>query len=168
MTNTVVGEALEGIGVTRSTWKTLVVLASAETDLPPKALWDSWSRIEGWAAMTPLITSAEWVNGDPWQPGSAFVQGLSLGFPVGSQTSDETVGSVIPGVSAQWVKDEKGIRSNHIWQFDSLENGGTHITNVEVFHGLTIGLIKVFVAKRWQRLFQAHVDGLVKATGERS
>lgn len=168
ITKTVGGEALKGIGVTRPTWRTLVVLATAETDLAPKALWDSWSRIEGWAAMTPLITSAEWVSGDPWQPGSAFVQGLSLGFPVGSQASQETVGSVIPGESAQWDKEEKGIRSNHIWRFDSLEDGGTRITNVEVFHGLTIGLIKAFVAKRWQRHFQAHVDGLVEATRKQS
>jgi hypothetical protein len=42
--------------------------------------------------------------------------------------------------------------------------GGTRVHNVEIFAGTSIGLVKPFVAKRWNGLFQRAVDGLVGAT----
>ncbi len=91
---------------------------------------------------------------------------MILGFPVGKMTSEERVGFVEPGVSAEWGKQTRGLQTVHAWRFDPLTPSGTRITNVEVFHGFVVGMAKAMVAERWQRLFQTHVDGLISAARE--
>lgn len=162
--NTTAREAIARIGIDAPDWKTLVVVGEAETELPAEALWATWADLERWPDMTPLIDHAKWTAGNPWAVGSEFVQELKLGFPVGSQTSEEKIGFVDSNRSAWWSKEESGITSNHTWSFEPMQGGGTRITNVEAFRGLLIGLAKPLVAKRWQRLFQAHVDGLIATT----
>ena len=46
---------------------------------------------------------------------------------------------------------------------------GTHVSNVEAFVGITVAILRPLVARRWNRLFQAAVDGLVhSAAAERT
>ena len=161
MTNPVVAQALKRIDIEEPAWKTLVVLASAETDLSPELIWHAWQNIEDWPSMSPLVSTGHWTKGQPWRVGSEFVQELRLGFPFRTRRSDERVMSVEPGVRAESGSDRPGLRTVHLWRFDPLEVGGVRITNVEVFHGSFIGVVKPLVARRWQRLFQAQVEGLI-------
>jgi len=69
-------------------------------------------------------------------------------------------------MAAEWGSDSRRLRTVHLWRFEPLEVGGVRITNVEVFHGSFIGVVKPLVAKGWQRLFQAQVDGLIKLARE--
>lgn len=166
MTNHVATEALSRIDIDAPAWKTLVVLASAETDLAPDLIWQTWTNIEDWPSMSSLVTAARWTRGQAWRVGSEFVQELRLGFPFRGKTSDERVVSVEPGVAAEWGSDRQGLRTVHLWRFEPLQVGGVRITNVEVFHGSFVGVVKPLVAKRWQRLFQAQVDGLINFARE--
>jgi hypothetical protein len=55
-----------------------------------------------------------------------------------------------------------GIKSCHMWSFAPLPDGGTHVSNTEVFAGLPVALLRPLVARRWNRLFQGAVDGLIR------
>ena len=166
MTNHVATEALSRIDRDAPAWKTLVVLASVETDLDPDLIWHTWTKIEDWPSMSSLVTSARWTRGQPWRVGSEFVQELRLGFPFRGRMTDESIVSVEPGVAAEWGSDSQGLRTVHLWRFEPLEMGGVRITNVEVLHGSFIGVVKPLVAKRWHRLFRAQVEGLISSARE--
>ena len=160
--NPYVKQALQPLDLVQPNWQTLIVFGEREVNIPRERIWQIWTRLEEWPKWSALHTSTRWLNRSEWQVGAQFEQVLNLGFPLGSITAIETVGAIIPGERVSWWKDEKGIRSNHVWTFEALPDGGTHITNLEIFHGMSIGLIKPLVASRWQRLFQGSVDGLIK------
>lgn len=166
MTNLVAAEALSRIAVEAPAWKTHLVLASAETDLTPGLIWHTWTNIEDWPSMSSMVTKARWTRGQPWRVGSEFTQELRLGFPYRRTTWAERVASVEPGIAAEWGSDSQGLRTVHLWRFEPLEVGGVRITNVEVLHGSFIGVVKPLVTRRWQRLFQAQVDGLISFARE--
>lgn len=159
----VVTSALHKIGLEKPTWATVIVASSQDVDIPQAILWETWSRLEDWRLWSkPLHSASRWIGTPGWAVGAKFEQDLNLGFPLGKTTSAETVGALVPGTSVMWWKDEKGIKSCHIWEFEPLNEGRTRITNVEVFHGTAMGLIKPLVAKNWQRLFEQSVGGLVR------
>lgn len=166
VTNHIAAEALSRIDIDTPAWKTLVVLASAETDLGPDLIWRTWMNIEDWPSMSSLVTTARWTRGQPWRVGSEFVQELRMGFPFRGKTSNERVVSVEPGMAAEWGSDSQRSRTVHLWRFEPLEAGGVRITNVKVFHGSFVGAVKPLVAKRWQRRFRAQVDGLINFARE--
>jgi hypothetical protein len=166
VSNHIADQAVSRIDVGEPPWKTLVVLASAETEVAPDLIWHTWTSIEAWPSMSPLVVSARWTNGQPWRVGSEFVQELNLGFPFGNRASDERVVSVEPGVAAEWGSDSRGLWRVHLWRLENLDVGGARITSAAVFHGSFIGVVKPIVAKRWQQLFQAQVDGLINLARE--
>jgi|SoiMethySBSTD1v2_1073268.scaffolds.fasta_scaffold309466_2 hypothetical protein len=118
--------------------------------------WPKWS--------TPLHVSTRWIGEPGWEVGSRFEQVIDLGFPLGKTVSLETVRAVTDAESVSWWKDEKGVKSCHVWEFTALSPDRTQITNTEVFHGLFIGLVKPLAARRWQSLFEASVAGLIQST----
>jgi uncharacterized membrane protein len=153
---------LEQIGVAKPSWKTLVTAAGAIADQPTDRLWATWSDLPRWPEWsTPLHSAARWTNGDSFLPGAQFEQVLHLGFPLGRTTAPETVRMAEPERFASWSKEANGVRSCHRWQFEPLPDGRTRVSNIEVFHGTPIGLIKPLVGARWRRLFQASVDNLI-------
>ncbi|MBZ5554352.1 MAG: SRPBCC family protein [Acidobacteriia bacterium] len=161
--------ALEQIGVTAPRWDTLILSAEKEAAIPAPVLWATWSRLEEWPVWShPLHVSARWVGDAEWKPGSKFEQKLSLGFPVGEVISREEVGSVNKGRRVVWSKNEGGIKSCHIWSFERQPDGTTRVTNTEVFQGRKMGWIRPLVARRWQRMFAASVEGLVQTAQNRT
>ena len=74
----------------------------------------------------------------------------------------EKVSAIVPGESVMWCKDENGIKSCHIWLFEMLSSGRTRITNVEVFHGAAMGLVKPLIVNNIQQMFDTSVDGLIQ------
>jgi uncharacterized membrane protein len=153
---------LDQLGIAKPTWKTLAIAAGATTDRPADRLWATWRDLPRWPEWSiPLHVSARWVSGDSFVAGAQFEQVIQLGFPLGRITSRETVRVVEPGRLVSWAKEENGVRSCHAWQFAPLPDGRTRVSNVEVFHGTPIGLIKPLVSARWRRLFQASVDSLI-------
>ena len=161
--------ALQNIGIQEPTWQTVVVAASNETDVPREAVWETWSELENWPTWSnPLHVSARWLGEAGWGEGAEFEQVLTLGPPLGTITAQEKVSAIVPGERAMWCKDENGVKSCHIWQFETLSNGRTRITNVEVFHGSAMGLAKPLVANNWQQMFETSVEGLIRQAGETS
>ncbi len=155
--------ALQKIAIERSSWQTIVVSASREVALPRQSLWELWMNLEEWPQWsTPLHVSTRWIGKPGWNVGATFEQVLNLGFPLGQTVSAETVGAVVDGESVSWWKDTKGIKSCHVWEFAALAPDETRVTNTEVFHGVSIGLLKPLAARNWQRLFEASVAGLVQ------
>lgn len=155
--------ALQKIGLDRPTWKTVIAAASREADMPAATLWEVWSKLEDWSVWSkPLHVAARWTGKAGWEVGAKFEQDLNLGFPLGKITSAETVGAVVPGESVMWWKDNNGIRSCHIWAFETSGDSRTSITNVEVFHGLAMGLVRPMVVANWQRMFEQSVAGLIQ------
>jgi hypothetical protein len=166
MSNHIADQALSRIDIGAPLWKTLVVLASAESDAASGLIWHAWTRIEDWPSMSPLVVAARWTNGQPWRVGSEFVQELNLGFPFRNRATAERVASVEPGVAIEWGSDSRGLRRVHLWRLENLDGGGCRITSVAVFHGSFIGVVKHIVAKRWQQMFQAQIDGLINLARE--
>lgn len=166
MSNHLADQALSRIDLREPMWKTLLVITSAETDLAPDLVWRAWSHIEEWPSVSPLITSARWERGQPWRVGSEFTQEINLGFPLGRRESHERVVSVEPGLAAEWGSAGRGTRMIHMWRFEPREAGGARITSIDVFHGSFIGVVKPLVAKRWKRLFQAQLDGVINLAKE--
>jgi len=155
--------ALQKIGIERPTWQTVVVSASKEVALPRQRLWDVWVKLEEWPEWsTPLHVSTRWISEPGWRVGAVFEQVLNLGFPLGRTVSPETVGAMVDGENISWWKDAKGIKSCHVWEFAALSPDRTQITNTEVFHGASIGLLKLVAARSWQRMFEASVAGLIQ------
>jgi hypothetical protein len=150
---------LDRMGIDSPSWKSLIVLSSADAEADPELVWLTWADIDNWPSMSPLVNATQWTSGDLWRPGSEFVAKLNLGL--GSETAKNRVMSVDPGRSAEWGQSRGGLRTAHVWRFEPRQSGGVHITSVAVFHGSSIGVLKPFVAKRWRRLFQAQVEGLV-------
>jgi len=99
-----------------------------------------------------------------WAVGASFDQELGLGFPVGVKRERATFDEFEPDLRASWSGDRDGVRSCHVWRFEPVQGGGTRVHDVEVFTGTTIGLVEPLVGKRWNRLFQASVDGVIAET----
>jgi len=155
--------ALQKIGLEQPSWQTVVVSASEEVALPRQSLWEAWVKLEEWPQWSaPLHVSTRWIGEPGWRVGATFEQVLDLGFPLGQTVSPETVGALVDAESVSWWKDAKGIKSCHVWEFAALSPDRTRVTNTEVFHGVSIGLLKPLAARNWQRLFEASVTGLVQ------
>jgi hypothetical protein len=120
-------------------------------------------KLEDWPQWSiPLHVSTRWIGEPGWRVGATFEQVLNLGFPLGQTVSPEIVGEVVVPESVSWWKGAKGIKSCHVWEFTALAADRTQITNTEVFHGVTIGLLKPLAARNWQRMFEASVVGLIE------
>lgn len=154
-------QVLNRMGIGSPSWRSLIVLNLADAEADPGRVWLTWADIDNWPSMSPLVNATRWTSGDPWRPGSEFVVEMNLGLRLGSKTAKKRVMSVDPGQSAEWSQSRGGLRTAHLWRFEPRQSGGVHITSVAVFHGSSIGVLKPFVAKRWQRLFQAQIEGLV-------
>ena len=161
--------AFDRLEIERSTWRTLVVSASAKTTIPSDQIWDSWTRLEDW----PLISSdfhqsTQWLGDPGWFQGARFEQVLSLGAPLGTVTGHETVVNVIPGRQVIWAAEDDSLKAFHIWRFLTMEDGTTLVINAEVFHGTSVGLIKPLVARSWRKKFSNVVDDVIAHVGKTS
>ncbi len=156
-------QVLLRMGIESPSWRSLIVQSVADTDADVGHVWATWSDIGNWSAISSLVTDARWTFGDPWRPGSEFVEELDLGFPLRSETRRKSVVSVDPGRSAEWGQSEGRQRTARLWHFEPRPSGGVRISSVAVFHGSLFGIARPFVAKRWRRLLQAQVDALVAA-----
>jgi hypothetical protein len=155
------GFCLERIGKTAPGWDTLVVSGAASTTATAEDLWAVWGDLERWPLWSPLHRSVTWTGPARLAEGATFDQQISLGFPAGTTTEHVTFAVLEPARRAAWAGDNGGIRSCHLWSFTPRPDGGTQVSNVEAFAGLPIALVRPLVARRWNRDFQAAVDGLI-------
>jgi hypothetical protein len=155
--------ALKQMGITRPNWKTLIVSASQEVKIGRQVLWETWTKLEDWSNWSnPMHIATRWVGKPEWKVGAQFEVDLNLGFPLNTETSVETVGSIIPGKSINWWKEEEGIKYHYFWLFEDLPTGKTRVTVTAIFHGKAIGFCKPLVAYTWQKMFEATLNGLIK------
>jgi len=155
-------QVVDRMGIGSLSWKSLVMVNLADATVDPDRVWLAWANIDKWPSMSPLVISTRWASGEPWRPGSEFVAEMRLGLRFWRGTAENRVIAVDPGQSAEWGQSRAGVRRADLWRFEPREGGGAHITSVTVFHGAPIGVMKPFVAKRWQRLFRAQTEGLVE------
>jgi hypothetical protein len=160
----VVAAALQPIGLAAPSWQTMVLLTTRDTDVPPARLWATWERLEAWPSWAaPLVVETHWVDPPGWRAGARFTQVLDLGLMMRRVSSTETIGAVTAGRSVSWWKDQGGIRSNHVWSFEPLPDGGSRIVDLEILHGVLIGLARPLAEAAWQEKFDSAVDGLILA-----
>ncbi|MEJ0067514.1 MAG: SRPBCC family protein [Pseudomonadota bacterium] len=162
--NPLVLAGLQPIGIATPSWQTVVLFASRDTDLSPAKLWATWERLESWPGWSSqLVVEARWLDTPGWRAGARFEQVLDLGFPLNRVHSAETVGLATPGRLVSWWKDEGGIKSNHVWSFEALPDGGCRIVDFEIMHGVLIGLARPLIEQDWQHRFDDAIDGLIIA-----
>jgi hypothetical protein len=114
---------------------------------------------------SPLHRSVTRASSAELAAGATFDQQLSLGLPAGTTSKHVTIDLLEPARRASCSGDCNGIKSCHLWSFTPLPDGGTHVSNVEVFASLTVAMLRPLVARRWNLQFQAAVDGLIGAAG---
>lgn len=155
--------ALRSMGLSdKPTWKTVIISASRDVEVPVEKLWETWSCLESWPQWSSLHASARWAGEPSWQVGARFEQALRLGFPFGRVTSVETVEQFFPGREVGWSKTSGGVKSCHVWSFTLLPNRRVRVTNIEVFHGTLIGVLKPLILFQWQKAFEKSLNGLVR------
>ena len=159
---------LEHAGRRRASWDTLVISGTADTALPAGDLWAVWADLERWPHWSPLHQSVTRTSPGALAAGTTFDQRLSLGFPAGTTTEHVTITELEPARRAAWAGASNGIRSCHLWSFTPLPGGGTRVSNTEAFAGLPAAILRPLVARRWNRAFQAAVDGLIRHTADRT
>jgi hypothetical protein len=160
---------LQRVGEDRSGWDTLVVSGAADTPVAAEVVWAVWTDLERWPVWSPLHRSVTRTSTAGLAARATFDQQLSLGFPIGTTSQHVTIDLLEPARRASWSGDGNGIKSCHLWSFTSSPDGGTHVSNVEVFAGVTVAILRPLVARRWNRQFQAAVDGLIRiAAGKRA
>ncbi len=157
---------LERVDRTRRGWDTLVVSGAADTAVPAEDLWEVWSDLEHWPLWSPLHQSVTRARPGALAVGAVFDQQIDLGFPLGTSTEHVTIAELEPARSASWAGDASGVRSCHQWSFTPLPGGGTRVRNTEAFAGLPVALIRPLVGGRWNRAFQAAVDGLIRRAAD--
>lgn len=151
----------EKLGITKFSWDTMVISSKKQADLPQGDLWNQFIKLEEWPDWSaPLHSEAKWISEPGFKVGGQFEQKLNLGFPAGQQTSKEIIGDLKDNESVAWWKEDKGIKSCHVWKFEKISDQKTVIDNIEVFKGYSIGFIKPFVKKSWQKLFDISTEGL--------
>jgi hypothetical protein len=155
---------LQRIGAATAGWSTLVVAGAADTSAAAEDLWAVWADLERWPAWSPLHRSVTRAEPPGLAAGGTFDQQIDLGFPVGTTTEHVTLALVEPARRVAWAGAGNGIRSCHLWSFTPLPGGGTHVANTEAFTGLPAAMLRPLVGRRWNRLFQAAVDGLIRTT----
>jgi hypothetical protein len=153
---------LRRIGKGTAGLSTLIVAGAADTPAPAEDLWAAWADLERWPAWSPLHRSAAWTTDVRLAAGARFDQQISLGFPVGTTTEHVTIDLLEPGRRVAWAGSGNGVASCHLWSFTPLPGGGTHVSNVEAFAGFPVAVLRPLVARRWDRLFQGAVDGLIR------
>ena len=160
---------LQRVGKDRAGLDTLVAAGEADTEISGGDLWATWTDLPRWPAWSPLHRSVTKTSTGGLAAGATFDQQISLGFPIGTTTQHVTIDLLEPARRASWSGDSNGVRSCHLWSFSPLPDGGTHVSNVEAFAGITVAMLRPLVARRWNQLFQAAVDGLIhSAAGERT
>jgi hypothetical protein len=162
MRQPLVMEALRPLGVAEPTWQTLVIYASRDIELPRDTVFEAWSKLDAWPSWArPLILQARWLDLPGWRAGARFEQTLDLGFPLSRLHTVETVTAANSGHFVSWSKEESGVRSNHVWSFEELPDGGTRIVDFEIFQGALAGFARPLVERGWQARFEDAVTGLV-------
>ena len=155
--------AYEQAGIENPSWQTLVVAATREVDLSREQVWLVWENLEAWPTWSgDLHQSAQWKGPKRWEAGAEFEQLLNLGFPIGTQVSEERISEALPQQRVVWAKNKDGIRACHVWDFTTLPNGKTRVTNCEVFHGAPIAIVSPFAAKNWYKKFNTGMDNLIE------
>lgn len=155
--------ALRSLGMSdKADWKTVIISATRDVEIPLEQLWETWSNLEEWPTWSALHASAKWAGDPEWQVGACFEQGVKLGFPFGTVRSTETVAQYFPEREVGWCKKTGPVVSCHIWSFNLLPNRRVRVTSTEVLHGTLIGLLKPVIFLQWQRKFEKSVTSLVK------
>jgi hypothetical protein len=153
---------LQRISQDTASWDTLVVSAAADTAAPADDLWAVWADLGRWPLWSPMHRSVTWTSAAGPAAGATFDQHIDLGFPLGTTTEHVTIDLLEPARRVSWSGDANGVRSCHLWHFTPGPSGGTHVRDVEVFGGLPAALLRPLVARRWNRMFQGAVDGLIR------
>ncbi|EFC42549.1 predicted protein [Naegleria gruberi] len=164
--------ALEILKLKEPSMKTQIVGSSAilpctNSQQTMQELYKLFQRLDLWKEWSvPLHASAQYSddNSKTLSVGTKFTQTLNLGFPVGQQVSNEQV--AVNEISENhakimWNKEEGGIAACHLWSFECLDSEKLEVTNVEVFHGMPIFLVKGLVSNRWNDLFEKSLSGFL-------
>jgi uncharacterized protein YndB with AHSA1/START domain len=161
-----VSYCLERIGQRSPTWKTLIISAEKTSSLPAEQLWNAWTDLASWPDWSPIHTATSWTGPPSFAVGATFDQTLSLGFPIGKTVGHVRIDDVEPARQVSWSTGEGGFRSCHLWRFTPQLDGGTVITNTEVFAGVMAAILRPLVKSRWNKQFAQALDGLqTRASG---
>lgn len=156
--------ALGRLGLSDPTGTTVIVHYNEVTDVPAAKLWEALQNIDQWSRWSkPWHERARWLEKRQFEFGARFEQVRHQGFPIGRQVTVETVREVNPGSSvAWWDGDGSVVKSCRIWHIEALGDGTTRVTSTEVFRGFPVLFAKPILSKRWNRLNQLSVKGLIE------
>ncbi|MEQ1821947.1 MAG: SRPBCC family protein [Fimbriimonadaceae bacterium] len=159
----IVKSVFSRLGAEPSAKNTLALQYSAVTDVPAAKIWEVLENIEQWARWgKPWIERSRWLERRKFEVGARFEQVRRMGFPIGRQVTVETVRELIPGTSVGWWDSEGGIRCCRFWNVETQSDGQTKVTSTEVFVGPLIFLGQLLIRRRWRRLNENLVNGLIE------
>jgi len=160
----VVKGALGRLGLTQPTAATVIVHYQETTDVPIEKLWSALENVDQWSRWSrPWHERARWLEKRQFEFGARFEQVRHQGFPIGRQVTVETVREVNPGTSVAWWGGEGSpVKTCRIWLLEPNADGTTRVTSAEVLRGFPVFFARPVLTKRWNRLNQAAVKGLIE------
>lgn len=156
--------ALEKTRATDQPEKAMAIVTQKTIAASAAAIWKKITQTHTWKDwQSHLVVSVRNPAKELSAAGQKFEQLLNLGFPVGKTTSHEILGHIEPLRILAWWKEEKGLRSCHVWQLEDLGNGTVAVHNVEVFAGKGVGFMRAIFQSSWRKKFQLSLDKLAAA-----
>lgn len=98
----------------------------------PAAIWQRFTRLDGWPAWQPDVHSVQWLEGDKWQEGARFAISSLDG-----QTTRFVIRMVAPATATVWESLDPAL--NAVYTFHCTDQlGGCKVTMSCTFHGFSV------------------------------
>jgi hypothetical protein len=158
-----VTEGLRTLKVLEPGWEVMVLAAARDSELPREKIWDIWGKLEEWPTWSVRMhRNCTWFGDREWGLGHRFHQTVRLSWPEEEFTSLERVVQVFVPDRVAYVREGGPFQSYQVWRFLPLPGGGTRIISVQVLHGSDVGFLRPLVEKKWQKLHEQMVNGLMR------
>jgi hypothetical protein len=158
-----IAQGLRAMEVPEPGWEVMVLAGSREVNDTREKIWEKWSQLQKWSDWgSPLVFYTVWRSEPDWKAGSKFEIVYELGWPLERTQTVQKIDQAVAPDRASYVSTEGPYKSYQIWKFEFQAGGTTRITSVEVLYGQNVGYLRPFVQKKWQKLYDQSLDGLVR------
>jgi hypothetical protein len=98
----------------------------------PEHIWHAFQHVENWPRWSSVIANTQWLEGQPWQPGSKFQMQILQPIPV--MFRPEVIDVAAPNF-VHWIGKTTALNAEQWFRFDPKPDGSTVMKNEQEFTG---------------------------------